>query len=599
MPDIPVVEFLRVSTAEQAEEGRAGLARQQAACGAAIERHGLVVVDRVELVDVSGTCAADTPEMTALLALLRAGRAKGLVVADFDRLLRADDFRSFGLLQDIQDTGAQIYMPDQVVDLASQAGFLMGGIQSLMAGNERRQILKRSSEAKEAMRRRGECPSGPQTLPLGVGYDKASRSWSYSDEAQLVVDAFRMYAGGVHNFTEIGRRLGLSRERVARLLVNEIYIGFRVYDEYKRGERYERQDGRQAERRKMARAPQDVIRVKVFDEPLIDEALFWSVRDHILNRKNFFRARQSGVADRYLFAGMVRCGYCGHPMYTGGRADRQRGPGHYKCRVHTSYGDVHGLCCESPNRYSKAVVERLLLRFIQGQLASEEYLLAQLDGLRLRDGLEERRRELARLTVRVEQAAAKKKRVLGLYVDGRFGKADLDAKSEEAQREIDAVEARIRVVQREIEQVDHTGQEDALRNMAAAFCEFPFWSREEQRELLEALRPEFYITAEGVVRFALPMEMEVEPAFRFVEDATMDDLGLEAGGVYTSTILSRAFGETLSGFGKKVQMGIYIDAARKVGSKRYYTEAEALENYRRFRAHRMGLPVDRSEGNHG
>jgi DNA invertase Pin-like site-specific DNA recombinase len=595
MPDIPVVEFLRVSTAEQAVEGKAGLARQQAACRVAAERHGLVVVDHVELVDVSGTCAANTPEMAAILVLLRSGRAKGLVVADFDRLLRADDFRSFGLLQDIQDTGARIYMPDQVVDLASQAGFLMGGIQSLMAGNERRQILKRSMEAKEAMRRRGEHAGGAHILPMGVAYDKKTRTWSYTEDAQLVAEAFALYDGGVHNYTEIGRRLGLGRRQTKGLLTNEIYIGFRVYDTYKRGERYVRQDGRQAGRRRVKRAPEDVIRVKVFDEPLIDEALFWRVQAHILNKKNIFVQRQSGVGDRYLFAGMVRCGVCGHPMYTGGREKPKQGLGYYRCRAHTSWGIRKGLVCESPTQFRKAPLEELLLRFIATRLASEEYLREQIENIRQRNGVERRQAEMARLLERRDKAAAKKRRVLALYIDGSFDKADLDRKVEDIQREADGIEARIRVLTQEAKDLDMDAQEDIARNLAAAFSEFPFWSHDEQRELLEALRPKFYVTVEGVVRMALPMEMDVEPVFRFVEDVTIEELGLEPGGEYTSTALAKAYGEAVSGFCHKVQQGIYIDAAKKSGKNRYYNEDEALENYRRFRAHRMGLPID-SEG---
>lgn len=77
----PVVELLRVSTSMQAGDDRAGLPRQMEANRRTVERHGLVVVRTVRLVDVSGTATIHAPEVQDMLAMLKTGQAQGIVCA--------------------------------------------------------------------------------------------------------------------------------------------------------------------------------------------------------------------------------------------------------------------------------------------------------------------------------------------------------------------------------------------------------------------------------------------------------------------------------------------------------------------------------------
>jgi DNA invertase Pin-like site-specific DNA recombinase len=154
-----VIEFLRVSTEDQGGENRAGLPRQREANALTAKKHKLSVIKTISIIDVSGTSVMQTPEVQELLSLIKTIDVGGVVVADWDRLIRLDNFRDFALLQNFKDAGTLIFLPDQVIDLNTQSGFLIGGVQSIISGNELTQIKKRMLRAKEIKRKNGEHPN--------------------------------------------------------------------------------------------------------------------------------------------------------------------------------------------------------------------------------------------------------------------------------------------------------------------------------------------------------------------------------------------------------------------------------------------------------
>jgi len=181
-----VVEFLRVSTQEQSNEDRAGLPRQKQANLRTVEKHNLEVVETITLIDVSGTSVLQTPEIQELVALIHRKDIVGVLVADWDRLIRVHNFRDFALFEVFKETNTLVFLPDGVVDVNTQAGFLMTGFQSIIGGNEVTQIKKRMLEAKEIKRKLGKHPNNHLSLPLGVGYDRNNERYYYTDKASVV-----------------------------------------------------------------------------------------------------------------------------------------------------------------------------------------------------------------------------------------------------------------------------------------------------------------------------------------------------------------------------------------------------------------------------
>jgi DNA invertase Pin-like site-specific DNA recombinase len=100
-----VIELIRVSTEGQAAEDRASIPAQRAINRRTAQTYGLTIVGSIELVNVSGAAVLKTPEMQQLLKRIEAPDIHGVVVREFSRVMRPDQFADFVLLQTFQETG--------------------------------------------------------------------------------------------------------------------------------------------------------------------------------------------------------------------------------------------------------------------------------------------------------------------------------------------------------------------------------------------------------------------------------------------------------------------------------------------------------------
>src|SRR5713101_81820 len=219
-----VIELIRVSTEQQAGEDRAGIPAQREINRRTVKTYGLHVVRSITIVDVSGTAVLSSPEMQELLRLMESCDIHGVVTKEFSRLIRPEKFTDYALLQHFIDTGTVLYLPDGPIDLASKTGRLLGTIRAAIAGLERREIIERMNDAKEAIRRAGRHAGGASSLPYGVDYSK-ERGWYYTAEAQKVKQAFEFFLSGTTGYTDIGERLNIPRTSVRFILENPIYCG--------------------------------------------------------------------------------------------------------------------------------------------------------------------------------------------------------------------------------------------------------------------------------------------------------------------------------------------------------------------------------------
>lgn len=506
----PVVELLRVSTSMQAGDDRAGLPRQMEANRRTVERHGLVVVRTVRLVDVSGTATIHAPEVQEMLAMLKSGQAHGIVCADFDRLLRPDDFRSLAILQDIREAGAIIYLPDGTVDINTQAGFLMSGLQSIIAGNELAQIKKRMIGAKEEKRRQGKCPQSAICLPTGVGYDRQTEQWFYTTDAEIVRDLFARFLAGEHNLSELQRQIGLHHRTISNLLRNEIYIGVRAYTQKRASEKRLKADGRQGDRRKVARLPEEIIRVKVIDEPLIDPMDFWRAQEILSAKRGGFVERRQQADDLFLFKGLLRCGFCGDPMYTvpGGKAGPKKD--YYYCRQKSDhFKKAGGPGCLSHYMHRENV-EEMVMRFIERKLSDPDYVSEQ---VALNFGSEanvHHDAELANIQDKLTRLEKSKKRAIDLHVEGIIERPDLDRKLASIKSEQERLQAHLHAMA--ISSGPTIQDVEAVTAITVkALATFKTWTRREQRSFLRAAMLKFWITDQKITKFTLPFCQKSAP----------------------------------------------------------------------------------------
>lgn len=477
-----VIELIRVSTEAQAADDRASIPAQRAVNRATAAQYGLEILpDPVEMADVSGASVLQAPEIQRLLVRLESKDLDGVVCREFSRLMRPERFADYVLLAAFQDNRKTLYLPDGPVDFSTKQGMLVGGIRALMAGHERSEMLERSWTAKEAMRRQGRSPNGRRCLPYGVLYERATGKWRYdAEKAPRVREVFRRFLAGETNYTALSALLGMTHEGAKYILTNPIYSGWLVVDEKRdlsrEGKRIGK-DGRQAGRRTIPRSPEEVIKVRVIDPPLISEADFRRVQQ-LVAAKAKAKLRERRHLGEFVYNGFLRCSQCGARLHT-----YRNQFGHYyicsnkkrkEMRCPTHYQERDRL----ENLLDKLVSEKLRDRRVLRALAAE-----QVRRFKARS-TKQRVRQLEEQVVALQ---GRRERVIEAFLDGALKKEDRDRRLVSIDRDLTKATADL-AEQKPVPSFDP-------ETLAALFEPFRDWqllTREEKRRMLNAIAPEFH-----------------------------------------------------------------------------------------------------------
>ncbi len=464
------IEFLRVSTAEQAEDDRAGLPRQREANARTIVRHGLEIVKTITLINVSGTSVLEAPEVKEMLSIVESNDIKGIVVADWDRLSRLSKFTDVAyLLEHLKETDTKIFLPDQTLDLSTQSGTLMGGIYSVIANNELTQIKKRMFEAKKIKRKDGKHPDGDQTLPYGVSYDREKERFYYNENAWKVKSLFeKFYNEGIQNFHELERLTGFKHRTISNLLRNEIYIGYRKHNQ--------KQD-----------------KVKVIDSPLINEMVFYDVQEMLRTKNKEYHKKRSTDGERFLYTGFLRCGICGEKIYTasGGRNHKKD---YYCCKTKKN-GDSKS--CSS-SYMPKAAVEESITGFVTHRLTDKKYLKTLIEQALSDDEAKEAESESANLKVLLKKLEGRRSRLIDLYEGGDIDKAEFRGRKEKIDSEKELLTHSLKKIEGSAIMKDQVNLKNTINQMMPTLYEYAFWTPIQKREFLRAQLIEFRITKDGI-----------------------------------------------------------------------------------------------------
>ncbi|MEI8352377.1 MAG: recombinase family protein, partial [bacterium] len=369
-----VVGLIRVSTKEQADDDRAGIARQREVIAHTVLVKRLDLVSTIQLDDVSGTNVRHCSEIVELLSLVEKKNIQGVVLADLDRLLRPDRFEDFSLLQVFQDSGAILYCGDQEINLASDSGYLLAGVQALLSGNELRTIKRRINGAKEEKRKQGKCPNAAITIPTGVTYDRKAEKWGYTSEVVKVQEAFRLIdEENITNYRDLERKTGIHHRTLHNILRNPIYIGIRCIDKKRGTQKYASENGRQSDRKKVKRLPHEIIKVPVMEQPAVDPARFNRVQAILGNKKTSWSSSRSAPSQR-LLTGVGHCAACGELLYCSSSAGKtRRQPGYYICRRnYYLYRPQTGGCPMKNIRQDKT--DEAVIRWVAEKLTDRQVL---------------------------------------------------------------------------------------------------------------------------------------------------------------------------------------------------------------------------------
>jgi DNA invertase Pin-like site-specific DNA recombinase len=494
------IELVRVSTAAQAGDDRAGIPAQKAANRRTAAQHDLEIVSTIEISDVSGAAVLQSPEMQKLLNLIASPTISGVVAKEFSRLMRPENFCDYALLQAFVDTSTVLYLPEGPIDFSSKTGRLFGPLRAAMAGIERTEILERSWSGKEAKRRAGKHPQGQLALPYGVGYKRDEQSWYYKPEAEKVSAAFAHFLTGETGYTEVGREVGIAPFNLRNLLRNPIYTGWRVYtkrrDPSAKATRV-RHDGKQGDRPKIQRSVDEIIRVKVL-EPLVSEEDFQRVQNLLdLKKENHWRARPEHQR-RFTYSGFLRCGVCGNLVYTHAHKPRDW----YVCKSRTyptrKHREAEGLDpCTNP--YMRREHVESALNSIFSQRMSDSTFLERLAAeYVMRSQPTARNGEGPRLRRLRKQLGEKRKRIIEAYLENLVARGERD-------RRLDKVDSDIRFCEEQLSAIETEPlglSPEALAASFAPFQEWEFLGRTDKRRLLQATVPEIYIKDYAVTKLA-------------------------------------------------------------------------------------------------
>ncbi|MEY4245760.1 MAG: hypothetical protein RLZZ245_3345, partial [Verrucomicrobiota bacterium] len=387
-----------------------------------------------------------------------------------------------------------IYCDGSIHDYATDNGIFFSQMQTLMGGDNLRKIKKQMQDGKEAVRKRGGCPSSEITLPRGVAYDRKTEVWSFDDkEVAAVQEAFRlMDEEGKTNISDIAKTVGIQNRTLHNLLRNPIYTGWRVYDKKRGEEKYYKPNGNQTDRKKIVR--DEPIRVKVIQEPAVTQERFDRVQAILENTGTKWRSERVTV-EINLGTGIAVCGHCGRRLYAGSgkRKEGKDRVGYYYCAGNDYLNRRKGTSCPQVN-IPKPVLDETLVKFAAQHLASEEFIT------KLAEKLHAPVKESTRPTLEKKLAniERRKKRIIDAYESEVIELAELKSRKAELENEAGTL---TRLIQSETERNRIREQaDDSLHLLVTACIGFArLTHKAEQRDALRTLFAKVAFENEAIV----------------------------------------------------------------------------------------------------
>jgi DNA invertase Pin-like site-specific DNA recombinase len=478
-----VIELLRVSTESQASEDKAGLAAQRAVNQRTATKFGLKIIATIELIDVSGTSVLYAPGYQRLLEMIASPNVDGVVAKEFSRLVRPESWEDGVILQRFVDTGTLLYLPDGPLDPSTRQGRILATLQGLMAGLEGSLIRERMMAGKEALRRSGRWAAGDHCLPFGVGYDRQNHQLFYRPEAEKVREVFRQFLAGNQNYDQLSAILNMTRGSARNVLENPIYSGWLVIDEKRDlapAAKRVGPDGRRRDRRKIKRAPEEVIRQRVIDEPLISQADFDRVQC-LVRQKAERNIRMRQKVGRFTYNGFLWCAKCGGRLHTF-RNQFQRH--YYMCSGKKRRDEAGNFLCRYSCYQNRDKLEPILDHIFTDQLTDRNFLRRLYDCQVAQAEQQGSQTRLVRLRANIDRLEQKRLRILDLYLDGELSKDERTSKLARLDRELN--EGRELLAR---ETPAPALSVAGLAELFAPFVEWPYLQRDQKRGILTTLGP--------------------------------------------------------------------------------------------------------------
>jgi len=371
--------YIRVSTARQGEQG-VSLEQQREAIQRYAQKNGLQIIQWFE--EQETAAKRGRPIFNQMLKLLRAGKARGVLIHKIDRSAR--NLKDWADLGEIIDRGVEVHFANEGLDLNSRGGRLSADIQAVVAADFIRNLREETKKGFYGRLKQGILP-----MPAPLGYRNIGSGKPKEPDpktAPLVRHLFETYATGSVNFHGVlaeAERIGLhgrsgkkiTMNGLTKLFNNPFYTG--------------------------------LINIKVTGqsftgahEPIISTAMFRHVQDILHGRTNTRTNRHD-----FLFRRRLRCGPCGYTLI----GETRKGFVYYRCHTRT---------CPTTAIREESVEGPLLERFLALRLSSDEQQHCRQEVTRLKaDRVQQQESAINSLRLKLGQADERLNRLTDAYID--------------------------------------------------------------------------------------------------------------------------------------------------------------------------------------
>lgn len=291
--------YIRVSGKKQTEG--VSLTEQRAIIKAYADKIGATIIEWFE--ETRTAAKAGRPVFARMTALLRAGKAEGVIIHKLDRGTR--NFRDWAEIDELIESGIDIYVANDNLDLRSRGGRLAADVQIAVAVDYIRNLREEALKGIHGRLKQGVLPSRAPIGYLDCGAGKAKSIDPV--RGPLVRHLFELYATGAYTLRDLtaeGIVMGLRNHssnplrltQIQKILRNPFYAGMI------RSHRFGLFQGAH--------------------EPLMKRTLFDRVQS-ILDGKFVRRTKQHD----FLFRRMLHCMTCGRSLI----ATAKKGRVYYRC----------------------------------------------------------------------------------------------------------------------------------------------------------------------------------------------------------------------------------------------------------------------------
>lgn len=415
--------YTRVSTLEQARDGYSLQAQEEKlkkyAAYQSYEIAGVFTDD-----GYSGGSLA-RPALTRLLSGVKEGKIQVVLIYKLDRLSRR--VRDVLEMVDLfQEHGVTLYSLSENLDLSSPFGRAALKMSATFSEMEREVITERMTMGKDQRVKQGKMlPS--RVAPFGYRYDVATHRFVIvPEEAEIVRKLFDLYLQGysfrkLHDYARatfhhpyFGKNNPMSCKPVIKRVM---YAGYVLY----KGELYP----------------------GVNFEPVVSYETWLKAQ----RRAEENKTRRQSPSSPYLLTGLVYCGLCGN-RYVGKLYDRNK-PGKKDERYrYRSYGCAARV--KRDKKYRPAACRNVIIPTKDLEyLVEDSVRRLKITGL----AAEERSGTADRILAENAALAAKKEKLLDLYLDGSIDKDSFQTRVAEIEKHISNNE---KILKREAEQMPAT-----------------------------------------------------------------------------------------------------------------------------------------------